>query len=335
MKRYFRSSEFAIALVLLALVLLAPLYLSSTFHLRIVSLILVFATIGFAFNLMFGIAGQLILGLQGFFAIGGYSLVLLQLRADMPLVAAAPLALLISGLAGLLIGLPLMRLRSHYLAMATLMFGFIVEGLALRMFDLTNGSAGIRLPRPEILGWVPDRIELFYIVAGIAILAFILHAFLSHSYIGRAFHVIRADEFAATSVGIDVSRYKLWLFVIGGGFAGLAGIASALVNRQVDPSYSSLHINITLLTLAVIGGLRSTVGPVLGAIVVIALPQVLTAVNEYETMLFGGVLLLSLIFLPKGIAGLLETAFARLSALGGHSERAASRSPAITGEGGK
>src|SRR5690606_22900970 len=138
--------------------------LQSSFQLRIVMLIWVYAILGLGFNLLFGLAGQLSLGQQGFFAIGAYTLALLQTKFGFSLLAALPAALLICAVIGVIIGLPLLRLRSHYLAMATLMFGLIIEGLALRWFDVTGGSAGVRVP-PIMLGdWRLSRMEIYYFI---------------------------------------------------------------------------------------------------------------------------------------------------------------------------
>jgi branched-chain amino acid transport system permease protein len=292
--------------VLLGIGLLLPYLLQSSFQLRIAMLIWVYAILGLGFNLLFGLAGQLSLGQQGFFAIGAYALALLQTKLGAPLLVALPAALIVCACLSAVIGLPLLRLRSHYLAMATLMFGLIVEGLALRWFDLTGGSAGIRVPPINIAGWALSRYEIYYLVFGLATVAYLLHAFLLSTFAGRAFLAIRGDETAARSLGVNVTGYKLRVFVLAAVLSGLAGITYALVSRQVDPSYSALTVNINLLTIGVVGGLRSRTGPVLGAAFVVLSPQILTQFHEYESLLYGIGLLVFLIFVPKGLAGLVE-----------------------------
>ena len=305
-----RGSTFkslAPSLVLLAIGLILPLFFQTSFQLRICMLILVYSILGFSFNLLFGMAGQLSLGQPGFFAIGGYAIALLQTNLNWPLVYALPVALFACALVAVAIGLPLLRLRSHYLAMATLMFGLIIEGLALRWFDLTAGSAGVVVPALKFGDWQLTRKELYYFVFALTVLAYVVHAFLLSTFAGRAFQAIRGDETAARSLGVDVTAYKLRLFTLSAVFAGLAGAVCGLVTRQVDPSYSAITINISLLTLAVVGGMRSKIGPVLGAIVVVIAPQLLTSMADYEPILYGAGLLGFLVFAPRGLAGLIET----------------------------
>lgn len=294
-------------LVLLVIGLLLPVVFHSSFELRICMLILVYSILGFSFNLLFGMAGQLSLGQPGFFAIGGYAIALLQTNLHWSIVYALPAALFICAVTAAVMGLPLLRLRSHYLAMATLMFGLIIEGLSLRWFDVTGGSAGVVVPILSLGGVQFTRTGLYYFVFAITVLAYLVHAYLISTFAGRAFRAIRGDETAARALGVDVTAYKLRLFTLSAVFAGLAGVLSGLVTRQVDPSYSAIQININLLTLAVVGGMRSKIGPVLGAVVVVIAPQLLTSLVDYEPILYGTGLLCFLIFLPRGLAGLVES----------------------------
>lgn len=300
------SPTLLVSLALLIVGLCLPLFIQSSFQLRIVMLIWVYTILGLGFNLLFGLAGQLSLGQQGFFAIGGYAMALLQTLLGVPLWLAFPASLLLCAVLAAVIGLPLLRLRSHYLAMATLMFGLIIEGLALRWFELTGGSAGVRVPPIAFGNWTLTRTEIYYFVFGLAVLAFLFHAFILSTAGGRALQSVRGDETAARSLGVDVTAIKLRVFVLAAVLAGLGGIAFAIVSRQVDPSYSALTININLLTIAVVGGLRSRIGPVLGAAFVVLAPQFLTQFHEYEVLLYGVGLLAFLIFVPRGLAGLIE-----------------------------
>ncbi|MCZ7660348.1 MAG: branched-chain amino acid ABC transporter permease [Xanthobacteraceae bacterium] len=300
------SPTVLVSAAILVIGLCLPLFIQSSFQLRIVMLIWVYAILGLGFNLLFGMAGQLSLGQQGFFAIGAYVVALLQTKLGAPLYLAFPASLLLCAALAAIMGMPLLRLRSHYLAMATLMFGLIIEGLALRWFELTGGSAGVRVPRIAFGSWALTRSEIYYLVFGLAVLAFLIHAFILSTAGGRALQSIRGDETAARSLGVNVTTLKLRVFVLAAVFAGLAGVAFAIVSRQVDPSYSALTININLLTIAVVGGLRSRIGPVLGAAFVVLMPQFLVQFHEYEPLLYGIGLLAFLIFIPRGLAGLIE-----------------------------
>jgi branched-chain amino acid transport system permease protein len=299
-------------LVVLVIGLLIPLFTESGFELRIAMLVWIYAVIGMAFNLLFGFAGQLSLGQQGFFALGGYAIGLVQAKLAWPLEAALLSSMVICALVGLLLGVPVLRLRSHYFAMATLMFGLIVEGVALRWFDLTGGSAGVHIVQPRLLGVPLNRYHIYYLVFGIAVITFVVQALIISSHIGRALQSLRDDEPAAQAMGIDVTAYKVKIFILAAVLSGLAGSAYSLVGRHVDPSYSSIQTNVNLLTIAVVGGLGTYIGPTLGAFAIVLAPQVLVRFHTYEALIYGASLLLFMLFLPRGLAGLIEGGGTRL-----------------------
>jgi branched-chain amino acid transport system permease protein len=292
--------------LLLVAGLLVPYFATSGFQLRIAMLIWIYAILGMGFNLLFGFAGQLSLGQQSFFALSGYALAILQAQLGWPLEAALISSVAISALLGLVIGIPILRLRSHYLAMATLMLGLIIEGIALRWFDVTGGTAGINITQPHLLGFPLARVHVYYFVFALAVVAFAVQSLIITSHLGRALQSLRDDETTAEAMGIDVTAYKLKIFIISATLSGLAGAAYAVVSRIVEPSYSGMSININLLTIAVVGGLATSYGPLLGAVVVVLAPQVLVQFHQYELLLYGLGLLAFLIFLPRGLAGLIE-----------------------------
>jgi branched-chain amino acid transport system permease protein len=318
------------SLVLLAVGLLVPLFATSGFQLRIAMLIWIYAILGMGFNLLFGIAGQLSLGQQSFFAVSGYALALLQTQLGWPLEIALIASVLVSALLGLVIGIPILRLRSHYLAMATLMLGLIIEGVALRWFEVTGGTAGIRIPQPHLLGFPLSRTDIYYVVFALAVLTFGVHSLIISSHLGRALQSLRDDESTAEAMGINVAAYKIKIFAISATLSGLAGAAYALVGRLVEPSYSGMSININLLTIAVVGGLATYYGPLFGAVVVVLAPQFLVQFHEYELLLYGLGLLGFLIFLPRGLAGLIEDGKAFSFFLRRKARDESARAPAVS-----
>jgi len=294
------------AAIILALGLLLPVFIQSGFQLRIVTLIWIYAVFGMGFNLLFGVGGQLSLGQQAFFAIGAYAFALMQIHYDLSIPVALLISLAVCAVVGLVIGLPVLRLRTHYLAMATLMFAMIVHDVALRWTGLTGGSSGLRIPPPELFGYRLDRVAVYYLILGMAALAFLIQTFVMSTHLGRALEAVKTDETAASSLGVDVTRYKISVFVLAAVFAALAGVCYSLVSRQVDPSYSGIGMVVNLLTLAVVGGLGSRIGPFLGAALVILAPQFLAGLQEYQTLIYGVGLLVFMIFMPRGLAGLVE-----------------------------
>ena len=294
------------AAIILAIGLAAPFLVQGNYQLRLAMLIWIYAVFGMGFNLLFGLAGQLSLGQQAFFAIGGYSFAIFQIQFGMPLPLAALVALVIAAASGLIIGLPVLRLRTHYLAMGTLMFAMVVHDIALRWTDLTGGTSGLRVPAPELFGERLERIHVYYLIFAVAVVAFLVQVFVKSMHLGRALEAVKTDETAASSLGINVTRYKISVFVLAAVFAAGAGICYAMVSRGVDPSYSGIGMVVNLLTLAVLGGLGSRIGPFLGAAIVILAPQLLAGLQEYETLVYGFFLLFFMIFLPRGLAGLVE-----------------------------
>lgn len=294
-------------LVVIAIGLCMPMLLTGGYQLRLAMLAGIFAILGMGFNLVYGFTGQISLGQQGFFAIGAYAFAMLETKLGWPPVLAVPVGLMLCATVALLLGLPLLRLRTHYLAMATLSFGLIFAGIANRWIDFTGGTTGIEIPPLSLGDYRLGRIETYYVIMFFTAAVLLVHDFVVRSHIGRALQGIRDDERAASALGVHVTRYKLRIFVLAATISGAAGICFAIANLRVDPSMSEFHILVTLLTAAVIGGLGTRFGAILGAIVVVILPQYLTRFGEMETLVYGGCILLFLLFLPHGLAGPLES----------------------------
>ena len=310
---FFTGSLWKVPVMLLLLGLVVPHLLSSGFHLRLVSIVCIYTILCTGFNLLYGYAGQISMGQQGFFALGAYAYALLTVKAGWPFYAAMPASLAICALATLLIGIPLLRLRSHYLAMATLCFGLIFAGVASRWIEMTGGTAGMMVPSLSIAGHTVSRIELYYGLLVVTVAVLVMQNFIVGTHIGRVLCSLRGDETAAESLGVNVIAYKLRIFVLSSVLAGLAGIGFALLSRQVNPSFGEFPILVTILTVAVVGGLGTRYGALLGAIVVVLAPQGLAAFGEFETIIYGAFLLLFLLFMPHGLSGCIQKGIARLS----------------------
>ena len=292
--------------VVLAIAALLPLLITSGFQLRLVMLIGIYTILSMGFNLLYGYTGQISLGQQAFFAIGAYAFSLLQLKAQWsPVWAMFASVGLCAGVA-LVIGIPLLRLRTHYLAMATLAFGLIFYGVAIRWIDFTGGSTGLAVP-PLVLGDAAlGKVGIYYVILSFLGLMLLLHDFIIRSHIGRALQAIRDDETAASALGVPVTRYKLRMFVLAAVLAGVAGMCFSVMSLRVDPSMSEFRVLVSILTIAVVGGLGTRFGPLLGAIVVVLIPQVLVSFGELETLVYGAFILVFLVFMPHGLSGLLE-----------------------------
>lgn len=303
-----RQGSIVPTLAILAFGAVLPYLLSGGFQLRLAMLVWIYAILCMGFNLLYGFTGQISLGQQAFFAIGAYVFALLQSKAQWSVAPAFIGSLASCGGLALVIGMPLLRLRTHYLAMATLAFGLIFYGVAIRWIDFTGGSSGLSVP-PLAFGDAPlNRLSLYYVVLGFAGIVLLLHDFIIRSHVGRALQAIRDDETAAAALGVHVTRYKLRIFVLAAVIAAIAGCCFSIVSLRVDPSMSEFRVLVAILTVAVVGGLGTRFGPFIGSIIVIVLPQILVQFGELETLVYGAFILLFLLFLPNGLSGLVESA---------------------------
>jgi len=302
-----RQASILPTLAVLAAGAALPYALSGGFQVRLAMLVWIYAILGMSFNLLYGYAGQISLGQQTFFAIGAYACTILQTMLGFPLAVAFVVALVIVAVLALVIGIPLLRLRTHYLAMATLAFALIFYGVAIRWIDFTGGSSGITVPPLTIGGGPVPRTGLYYSVLAVVGIVLLLHDFIARSHLGRALQAIRDDEMAAAANGVHVWRVKISMFVLAAVIAAVAGICFSVVSLRVDPSMSEFRVLVTILTVAVVGGLGTRFGPIVGSIFVIVVPQILVSFGELETLVYGVFILVFLVFLPNGLSGLLES----------------------------
>lgn len=235
--------------------------------------------------------GLLSMANAAFMGIGAYVSALLSLNAGWPFAAVLVAAGVAPALVALIIGIPTLRLSGVYLAMATLAFGEVVRITVLNL-EITGG--------PEGLNGIPQSTQGWHIVA---ILAFVVYGLtrMQRSRVGRAFESIREDDVAASLMGIDVARYKLFAFVLGAAMAGVAGGLNAHFTFFISPREYGFENAVDILTMAVLGGTGSLIGPMLGAAILTLLPELLRFLNEFRGIFNGIVLVLVVLFLPKGI----------------------------------
>ena len=259
-------------------------------------------------NIVKGFCGQVTVGHIGLYAIGAVSSALLSLNYGLSFWVSAPLAMLITGFAGIIVGLPSVRLEGAYLALATLGLGESVR-IMIAVTPALGSSTGIMLiPAPVIGDFVFDSFErYYYLVMTVAVLGIYLSFAILRSTTGRAFQAIREDPIAASVVGINVKMYKLLAFVISALYAGLGGALFA----HMPPGY--IHHNnftiiemVTLLLMVVLGGIGNIWGGVIGAIVVTVIYDQTKDYYFYQPLIFGITMVLLVVFMPRGIGGLIE-----------------------------
>ncbi len=272
----------------------------------------IFSILSVSLNLTMGYTGLFNLGHAAFFAIGAYVSALLALGFGVPFWFALVAAALFSALFGFLLGFPTLRLRGDYLALGTLGFAFIVEAILKNWTDVTRGPLGLPgIPRPELLGISFSSLDLYLILA-LVFLAFtiiITHRIVNSPF-GRILKAIREDETAAATLGKNIFRYKLIILTVSAFFAGIAGSLYAHYITFIDPTSFSLPVLILLLSAVIIGGLASIRGSVVGAFLLILLPEPLrfiglpsNLVGAGRQMIYAALVLTILLKRPQGLFG--------------------------------
>ena len=269
----------------------------------------IYVILGLGLNIIVGLAGQLVLGYVAFFAIGAYTVALLtavqphNLQWNFWLVLV--IGVILSALTGILLGLPILRLRGDYLAIVTLGFGEIIR-IMLRsdmLISLTAGPRGVRdIGGPTLFGrsFTSDVDFMYLIILAVLLMIFFTNR-LQNSRTGRAWVAIREDEVAARATGINTFQSKLLALAIGAAFAGLAGVLFASRNQFTGPEDHVLMVSINVLSLVIVGGMGSIPGIILGAFALKGLPEYLRELDMFRLMVFGGLLVMMMILRPEGL----------------------------------
>lgn len=299
-------------IILLILVASIPLVVKANYPIHLLIMVGIWSIAASSLNLILGFTGQASLGHAAFFGIGAYSSALLMLKAGLSFWLALPLACLTAALFGFLIGLPALRTRGSYFAIATLGFNIIVTIIIEHWEGLTEGGTGISSipkPGPIVLPWLGEvnlsgMAGQYYLVLFFLVLTLFLIYRIVHSPVGKTYTAIRGGEVLAESLGINTRANKLISFTVSAFFAGLAGALYASYHGFISPDTSNFHIGFDLLIYLLVGGVGTLPGPVLGAFIMTLIPETLQSLLEYRIIIYGGFLILVVIFLPRGLVGL-------------------------------
>ena len=306
------SSRTAGLAALAAVVALLPLALVNNYFYEVAILVGLNAIVCVGLNLLIGYAGQISLGHAGFFGLGAYGSAILTARYGWPPISALLATTLAVALLALAVGRPILRLRGHYLAMATLGMGIIISIVIVTEDRLTGGPDGMSVPPLVLAGLTLAGERVWYWVVGVVLVLSVWLALnLIDSPHGRALRALHGSEVAAEVGGIDSARHKVRVFVISAVYAAIAGSLTAHYAGFITPGKVSFFHSIELVTMVVFGGMASTFGAVVGAAMLTMLPQALTVFKEYEMVVFGAVMMLTMIFMPKGLVPTLAVRFAR------------------------
>ena len=299
------------------LVLGAGLVLATTlngYYVFVLAQVALLALVGIGLNVLIGLSGQVSFGHVGFYAIGAYAVAILTGAAGWSFWAAWPMALLVAATAGALLALPALRVKGPYLAMITIAFGFIVEHGAAEWRGLTGGQNGLMGYGGPSLGSLASGERAVAMLALIAAaVAFVGYCLLARGCWGAGLRAVRDSETAAESIGLKPLPIKVVAFAVSAGLAGLAGGLFAPLAGMVTPGSFAFVQSILFVLVVVLGGAGSAIGPLIGALIVGLLPEVLSGMEEYRLLFFGALLLVVLWVAPDGVAGLLQRLLQQVS----------------------
>jgi len=306
-QRIFSQPKFYVpALITISVFALVFPFIFSMYQTNIMITGLIYIMLGLGLNIVVGLAGLLDLGYVAFYAVGAYSYALLNHHFGIGFWTALPIGAGVGVLFGILLGFPVLRLRGDYLAIVTLGFGEIIRLILENWNAFSFGPSGIaNIPRPSLFGLHLSlqnaTIYLYYLMILLVLFTIFVVNRLQDSRIGRAWIALREDEVACEAMGVDRRKTKLTAFALGATWAGMAGVIFAAKTTFINPASFTIWESIIILCIVVLGGMGSIIGVIVGALILILLPEYLRAFSEYRMLIFGGMLVLMMVFRPGGI----------------------------------
>lgn len=298
-------------------VLIAPVFFADGYLLNVLVFVGINTMLALALNLLLGYAGQISLGQAAFFGLGAYISGIATATYGMNPWAAMALAAVIVGLVAFAIGFPILKLKGHYLAMATLGFGIIVYIVFNETFELTGGPSGLSgIPYFSVGSFEFDSdMKSYFLIWGFALAMILLSVNLVNSRIGRALRAIHDSEVAARVMGVNARLLKVQIFALSAVFSSIAGSLYAHTMTFISPTSFGFNFSVELLTMVVIGGLGTVYGSFLGAALLTLLPELLRTFQDYDIVIYGLLLVVMTMFLPGGLVRIPSLIMARFGRL--------------------
>lgn len=303
--RFWAIHERKINLICLALALIFPLIFKNPYVINIATLCFLYTILSLSLNLITGFMGQLTLGHAAFYGVGAYTAAILATKLNTDFLITAVLSAVGAALVGLILGLPILRLKGRYLAIVTLAFCEITRLVELNWVAVTGGPMGIsNITAPKIFGFAfKSTTSKYYLIVAMAVLSILIVRNLMNSRIGRGLSAIKGDEIAASSMGVNIFKYKVLCFTVSSALAGFAGSFYAHYMRFIDPTSFGFDQSVQILGMTILGGLGSIPGSVIGAFALTAIPELLRDLMEYRQIIYGLILATMVIFKPTGLLG--------------------------------
>jgi branched-chain amino acid transport system permease protein len=318
---FFTSKRLIYLLVIIAAILL-PIFVKDKYWMHIFILMCIWSIAALSLNLIMGYTGQANLAMGGFFGIGSYATALLMLKLGMGFLPALVLSALLASLIGFLIGLPTLRSKGSYFAIGTLCFNVIIFIAVERWESLTEGTRGLMgIPTPAPIA-LPGGMTInftslapmYYLMLFFLLVTLFVVYRIVNSLVGRSLMAVRENEDLTSSIGIDPMKTKLLAFVASIFLGSIAGSLYAVYIGFLDPEIASYHVTFEVLLFVMLGGIGTITGPIVGAIVVTLLGEVLHYLDAFRLVAYGLILVLVIIFVPQGIVGGMQKLMAKFSA---------------------
>ena len=304
------SKNFYLWLGAIAAILLAIILADNTYYLYILGTIAVTTLVGVGLNVLTGLSGLVSIGHAGFFAIGAYTVSLLTTKLQWNFWLAAIAAVITSAIIGAILAAPALQVTGPYLAMVTIAFGIIIERILVEWVGLTGGFGGVfNIPQPTLFNLQPALRDVVLLAWIGAILALMSFAAVKNCEWGRAWQAVRDDEIAAAGVGLNVWKVRLMAFAVSAAFTGLGGVFFAPVVGFISPSSFTFHRSLLFLLVAILGGLGTVAGSIVGAIALVIFPELVGNFADYQLLFFGMLLLLTLWLAPSGVVSFFSERF--------------------------
>ncbi|KQL46297.1 ABC transporter permease [Brevibacillus choshinensis] len=307
--------------IYLALMILFPFVMPDEYYRSVGIVIGLHAIVSIGLCLVMGLAGQISLGQASFWGIGAYTSAVLTTKLGLTPLLGLVASAIVPGLFAFILGRAIAGLQGYYLAMATLAFGYIVQ-IGISEWEPVTGGASGMISIPKIAFFGDSELSMYYLIWGVVTCVLLFSLNLMHSRIGRAFRAIHKSEIAATSMGIDVRKFKLNAFVVSGMFAGVSGGLYAHYMGILDPQPFGMHESIKFLTMVVIGGMTSIWGALIGTLLIGFISEGLVLMSEVvpglqgdvDTIVFGGILVLIVMFMPEGLVPRIRSMYEKAQA---------------------
>lgn len=303
MKKKPRIIKWIVLAALLGILLIFPFIAQNRYQVHIINMVGIYILISLGLNLAMGYAGQFNLAMGALWGVGAYTAALLNTKLGIPFWLNLPAAMIVAGIFGAIVGLPSLKVRSHYLAIVTIGLGEVINIILVNEEEFTGGALGIpRIAMPNLFGFPIDNDERFYyIVLFMVILGYLVARQIVSHRIGRSFRAIRDDYQSAKAMGVNTAYYQILAFVISAAYAGAAGALFAHLNTYISPDIFEFKSTLFVMTMTMVGGMGNLLGSLVGGLLLPILQEYLRVIGDWQLVAYGIAIMVVVLFIPGGV----------------------------------